>query len=535
MSTLVDLTIGAWSLRVGRWSLTIGAWSLRIAREDPAGSSGRRWGLPRWSFRATQWLVGGLIALWALLLCWKGVSFAIRPRTFLILDEVGDLGWPLRVSYRSILHLFPTVIYCDRPLGFAFERFLFEQFGFNYRPQLVCLLAVHFFVCILVFVLLRRLGIRLPLALAGTAAFGCLPCTPTAATYLGGGAPDVLCTLFLLGSTLALLSERRWQWVLSAVLYLLALRSKEWGIVIPIFLTALVIVRQAPGSTVRRLLTEVGKRLWIHYLILLVFGACYLRLAAQIQTTFPAGTPYHVQPRLGTIYESLVYYTSLIVVGWNESPWRWVIFSALVLICLYALARRRGLILFGTLAYVVTLLPVSIIPNQRIPYYAYGPQIFLILVVCLFLEDMLDLLWKQPGRRWTVGACAAIVLLTGVSSVRTSPSYLNGIRWGWMLRETSWRTARNAQAQLSTIGPGSHVYVESGQSIPWLFRPGPGTFLQVLRNDYSIETIIEKPESEMQALYDRDNAEKYLVDYAPDGSLTTRLAAPRREAAAPPK
>jgi hypothetical protein len=494
----------------------------------------RRQESPRWSFRTTQWLVAGLIALWALILCWKGVSWAFHPHTFPILDELENLDWPLRVSYRSILHLFPAAIFGDRPLGWAFERLLFERFGFDYEQRVAWFLSVHFLNCILVFALLRRLGTRLLLALAGVAAFGCLPCTAQTATYLAA-CFDALCTFFLLGSTLALLSQRRWQWVLSAVLYLLALRSKEWGIVIPVFLTALVIVRQAPGSTPRRLLIEVGKRLWAHYLILLVFGACYLRLAAQIQTTIPAGSPYHFQPRLGIIYESLVYYTSLITVGWNESPWRWVIFTALVLICLYALARRRGLILFGALAYILTLLPVSMIPNIRSPFYAYGPQIFLILVVCLFLEDILDLVWRRPAPRWLAGACAAMLVLTSVSSVRASPSYLNGIHWTWMVREASWRTARDAQAQLSTIGPGSHVYVESGEAVPWLFVVDRGTFLRVWRNDYSTEAITEKPESEMRALYDRDNAEKYLIDYAPDGSFTTRLAAPRREATAAPK
>jgi hypothetical protein len=511
-------------------NIRIQFWRPGKAKEVSVDDTWRQ-GLPRWSFRATQWLVVSLLALWALVLCWKGVSWAFHPHTFPILDELENLDWPLRVSYRSILHLFPVAIFADRPLGWAFERLLFERFGFDYEQRLAWFLSVHFLNCILVFALLRRLGTRLVLALAGVAAFGCLPCSAQTATYLSA-CFDALCTFFLLGSTLALLSQRRWQWVLSAVLYLLALRSKEWGIVIPIFLTALVIVRQAPGSTPRRLLIEVGKRLWAHYLIRLVFGACYLRLAAQIQTTIPAGSPYHVQPRLIPIYETLVYYTSFIMVGWNETPWRWVIFTALVLICLYALARRRGLILFGALAYVVTLLPVSMIPNVRSPFYAYGPQIFLILVVCLFLGDMVDLLWKRPAPRWLAGAFAAMLVLTGVSSVRASPSYLNGIRWTWMVRAASWRTAHDAYAQLSTIGPGAHVYVESGTEVPWLFAAGSSAFLQVWRNDYSIESIMGKPEAELRALYDRDNAEKYLLDYAPDGSFTTRLKAPRRDAPA---
>ncbi len=486
---------------------------------------------PRWSPLATQRLVVGLLALWALVLCWKGVSWEIRPHTFLILDELGDLSWPLRSSYQAMFHLLPAAILFDRPVGFAFRRLLFEQFGFNYVPQLACLLVVHFLNCILVFALLRRLGVRLPLALGGLAAFGCLFCSAFAATYLGGGGPDVFCTLFLLGSTLALLSERRWHWYLSAALYLLALRSKEWGIVIPVFLTALVIARGAPGSTPRQLLTAVGKRLWVHYLILLVFGARYLSLTRQLQTGFSVGSPYHLDFRPASIYQSLVYYTALIV-SEDGRPWQWALFAALILICLYALVRRRSMILFGAFAYVVTLLPVSMIPNQRAQYYAYGPQLFLILTVCLFLEDILDLTCRRPKLRWIAGVCTAVLLLTGVTRIRTSHYYANRIAWTSTLRETSWTSARDAQAQLSTIGPGSHVYVESGDAVPWLFAPGPGVFLKVWRNDYSIECIIGKSEADVRPLYDRDTAEKYLVDYSPDGSLTTRLKAPRQAPAA---
>jgi hypothetical protein len=125
-----------------------------------------------------------------------------------------------------------------------------------------------------------------------------------------------------------------------------------------------------------------------------------------------------------------------------------------------------------------------------------------------------------------------VVLLTGVSIIRASNYYANRIHWTWLVREASWRTARDAEAQLSRIGPGSHVYMESGDVVPWLFVPGGGLYLQLLRHDYSIQCILHKSGAELRALYDRDGAEKYLVDYAPDGSLTTRLACPRREAPA---
>ena len=514
-------------------AIRIHVWRRDGKKQVSADGSGRQRYLPRWSSNATHRLVTGLVGLWSLILCWLGVNWAFHPRTFLIQDEIGDLGWPLRVSYPSLLHLFPRVVLFDRPFGFAFLRVLYEQFGFDYRPHLVAMLALHFINLIFVFVLLRRLGTRLPLSLTGLGAFGGLWVTAAAATYLGGGEHDVLCTLFMLGSTLAILSERPWLWYLSALSFLLSLRSKEWGIVIPVFLTALVIVRLAPRFNLRRLLIEAGKRLWAHYLILLVYGSIYLSLAAKSHAKLASSAPYHVDLGPSTIYQSLVFYTALIFAA-DGQPWRWILFAGLVLICVYALIRRRGLILFGAFAYVLTLLPVSMIPNQRSQYYAYGPQIFLILTLCLFLEDILDLTSKTQRQRWTVGVCVAAAILTMVSFIRASNYYRDRIHWTWWVRGANWKSAQDAEVQLSKIGPGSHVYVDSGNETPWLFAPGPCVFLQVWRNDYSIQCFLQQPGVDLRAQYDRDTAEKYFVQYERGGALTTRLSSPRLEAAAPP-
>jgi hypothetical protein len=221
------------------------------------------------------WIARALIGLWAVLLCWEGVSWAFRSCPMLSQDELNNLGWTSLVPYSQILRLIPDAIYNDRPTGFALERFLFNRFGFNYTPQLVCFLAFHFANCGMALVLFRRLGLRSTIAMAALGVFGALSTTAQTATYLGASF-DVLCTFFLLGSTLAILSERKSFWYLSALLYLLALRSKEFGIVIPVFLTALVAIRPAEGLAPRRALLETARRLWLHYVILLAFGARYL-------------------------------------------------------------------------------------------------------------------------------------------------------------------------------------------------------------------------------------------------------------------
>jgi hypothetical protein len=133
----------------------------------------------------------------------------------------------------------PTQLYNDRPLGSILEFCLYRTFGLNYSHQLAFFLMFHFGNCILAYVLFRRLGVRIWLSLALVGLIGSLSTTGQTATYLGASF-DVLCTFFLLGSTVLILQGSRLTNWLSALFYLLALRSKEFGIVIPILLTVLV-------------------------------------------------------------------------------------------------------------------------------------------------------------------------------------------------------------------------------------------------------------------------------------------------------
>ena len=278
--------------------------SHNIAQSDAS----RRWRTLLW---IAPWLVRAIVVAWAVLLCWKGVSWAFRAWPMLVQDEINNLGWPTRVSWGAILNLVPNAIYNDRPMGFALERLLFDCFGLNYTPQLICFLAIHFTNCVLAFVLFRKLGLRRLLAFAAIGVYGALSTTAQTATYLAASF-DVLCTLFLLGSTLAILSERKRLWLLSALLYLLALRSKEFGIVIPVVLTALLALRLDKDLAPRRMAAEIGRRLWVHYAILLAFAARYLWLARDMRAKIPAGSPYYLDFSLTTVLKSFQYYAALV-------------------------------------------------------------------------------------------------------------------------------------------------------------------------------------------------------------------------------
>jgi len=120
MSTLVISQIGAWSPY--GWPMEpprLERGSLRIAKEVSADNAGRRLGLPALAKPCnSKRLITALVALWALILCWKGVSWAFRPRTFLILGRSGDLKlapscavWKHSPPVPAVRPLF------DRPLG----------------------------------------------------------------------------------------------------------------------------------------------------------------------------------------------------------------------------------------------------------------------------------------------------------------------------------------------------------------------------------------------------------------------------------
>jgi hypothetical protein len=432
-------------------------------------------------------------------------------------DEVCNLGWPVQMSYRQILHFFPEIIYNDRPIGFALERFLFDCFGFNYLPQLVCFLAFHFANCAMAFLLFRRLGLRLPFAIAALGVLGALSTTAQTATYLAASF-DVLCTFFLLASTLAILSERKWCWILSACLFLLALRSKEFGIVIPVFLAVLLAIRAGKDMPLRQMALEIGKRLWLHYAILFVFGIRYLWLAKDMRAKFPAGNPYYLDFNPITALKSLAYYAALIFGA--EDHLSAVVSGVLLIILAYAVVRRRAMILTGFGIYALALLPVSFLANIRAPFYAYGPQIFLLLAIALFLQDLIDLAARTESNRWWAGLCIALAALTAVSAFRESQYYRDRVHWSWMVRGVCGRSAASIQKQLANMGPNAHVYVNSGPETPWLFEYGDCIYLRTLHRSQFIQCIIKKPVGELRSLYNLDSSEKYFAEYAPDGTLT---------------
>jgi hypothetical protein len=465
------------------------------------------------SIAAERW-VGIAFVIFAAALCWEGVSWALQPGLTLMMDEIMNPARfvNLNASYWDVITFFPHIFYNDRPVGLAFEKLLFDAFGFRYLPQLICFLLVHFTNCVMVFFLSKRLGIRSPLALATVGLFGSLWTTASTATYLGA-VFDLLALFWLLISFHVFLSKIPGAVYLSLVLYVLALRSKEFAISAPI-LYAILTALDSRSSTLRETLTSVARRTWPHFLTGLFFMAYYARLGVHYEN---AG-PYSLRPDARVILDSVSYYTALIFGMESAMPSVWPVLLA---IAVYAAARRHIALLFVLSAYLLMLLPVSMLPNMRSSIYTYAPQVFLFLMVAILVQDLFDVVFASDRVKWAAEVGLAIIVMAWAVRFQQSDYFQNRVRFTMNARRISTRSAVDAQAVLSEIKSGTRIYVNHGANRPWLFVPGPCDYFKLAtRASNGIECVLQQPEEKLLAAYRSDRGAKLLLQQDADGRLT---------------
>ncbi len=166
-----------------------------------------------------------------------------------------------------------------RPLTVASYRAQWDGTG-RAGPFLAANIALHVAVALLVLALGRRLGLGGGGSLIAGLLFACHPVHAEAVAWVSGRA-ELLAALFVLASWRAHLSDRRGAGWLSALLFFLALLSKENALVAP----ALFAIADA----------ALGRRPlpWRRWLVLaaLAAGAWCARLAV-LETALPMGAPF---------------------------------------------------------------------------------------------------------------------------------------------------------------------------------------------------------------------------------------------------
>ena len=342
--------------------------------------------------------------------------------------------------------------------------------------------------------------------------------------YLSGGIVSTFCVhCFCFAARLPSCGIVQSCGYVSALAYLFALRSKEFAIALPLRPSDTDRRRDLKALSLRGALVEAARRLWFHFLIFAVFAYTYFSLLRKFVPEQPSASTYHIALGPRNIFDALAYYSALIV--WHgEDGWLTVPLFALGIALCYAVARQHVTLLFSIGAYMVTLLPVCLLPNIRAPFYVYCPQIFYALSLCVILSDAIDFFAKSARARRLGVLGVSVLLLSAASASEPASIFRDRVHFYWMVRESCTASVRDARQQLGKAGSGSHIYVSSGQEVPWFFSTTVACDgVKLLRHDQSIDCIARKPAAELLRLYEDDPAEKYFLDYAPGGYLTTRM------------
>jgi hypothetical protein len=152
-------------------------------------------------------------------------------------DELDSLKWaPSRPASEFVTGLLAPKFQTDnfRPVGHLYFALMGKKFGLDFPPYVTPIFAIHLLNTLLLYLLMRRLGIKQWCAISA-AAFFALSATAFDAYWKPMYVFDLLCATFSLACIL-LYSYRRW--ALSFIAFWLAYKSKELAVMLPAVLAA---------------------------------------------------------------------------------------------------------------------------------------------------------------------------------------------------------------------------------------------------------------------------------------------------------
>jgi len=255
-----------------------------------------------------------------------------------------------------------------------------------------------------------------------------------------------------------------------------------------------------------------------------MFAVRYAAFLPGMRAEIPASNPYYLDISLPTLVRSLAYYTGCIFGAdqlLGKSPA--MVALAFLAFLTYGIVRRRGAIVFALSAYLLLLLPVAFLVHMRSLFYVYAPQFFLILAVCLLIQDLITLI-RRERMRSPITVAVALAILTGATALRRSTFFRAEVGFVWMVRAACARTAHDVATKIPELGPEAHVYVRHGPGPPWLFAVGDCAYLNRVNSTGSIRCFLDDPNG-----YAADpSPQKYLLDYHEDGAfdVVVRSGAP---------
>lgn len=405
-------------------------------------------------------------------------AWVLDPAHFFFAD---DWGWFERVHFhpwRETIHLFPVVLYNDRPVGELLIRGMYRLFWLRHGAWNQAWLAMHALNVGLLVLLVRPWLPPFRAALAGVLA-ACWFSTLTAVHWIGA-VFDLAGATLVLGTMLAyqqgvLTGGRRWPWLaLSLVLHLAAIRTKEFalGTVAVLAIWEFVLLRQ--GGWRERCL-----RLSPHALLAAVFVVLYALLYREQHAALENGA-YGLSLSVPGVLEGVGWYFAqafyAFVPGSNETHVG-IGFAFAAATVAIACCSRAGIAALASAA--VLMAAVLLLGQQRHPLYLYVPHFLIAIAVCA----------PFPRRRMAGIVLALLVALLVYWPVHTG--FLRDARNFVLIKGGYSKTLFYDYAALAQQGkPVSPVTIAVSETYFDPFSWGSGDAVRLYHDDDAIEVRV---------------------------------------------
>ncbi len=400
-------------------------------------------------------------------------SGSISPNNYFFAD---DWGW----FYRSIFSdfsnfpIFPTQLYNDRPVGEIVLRLLFTLFDFNYLSIHYIIFSIHLLNVYMIYKIISTYQ-RKEISLFVCLLFGIWYPSNFAIGWIAA-IFDLICSTFILGSIYAFMkyvekSEKKYL-LFALMLQILAIRSKEFGILTPLFIFGFLMLNN------RYKLFKFYREVIIIFSTSILYGSIYLYLLLndKASSTDSYSTALDWEAIVGNLrnYYSILFFRDETI----------SLILLLPIFVTYLLNRKLRLLQNGLIyifLFLVSLGPVLILPNQFSEIYLYFPHLFAILAFC----DHLNFVRKRVALPLVL--CIAVILLHPL--IQAHNSRLVDYEKFAMTRDQF----KEFEKVENNNKPARKYFIDG--VTPYLnpYSYGPGSSIRLLHRDPSIKIFVELP------------------------------------------
>lgn len=447
-------------------------------------------------------LIGSL--LFVLLACFWGNLWVLDSCNWFVFDDWCYLAKSKLIGLDRLLRVLPAEKFNDRPIGLILLIGLYRTWGMNAQAHHAVLLSLHL---LNVFLLWRMVHVVMD-HWSLTGKYRYLPAL--SAAFFGLWPNSLMCVQWnsavfdLFGVTLFLLSINIYVQarqssksaivgnVLVLVTYLLAIRTKETFILLPLIFVLFEWCVARTHSQERKernfIVTKIS-------LVIMCFYTVYLLAQPSAAVEDPTGAYYlSANPliSLRNIWRYGSLYFGFSVRGFHFTsydPWSSLLMGLFLLYFVgsvfTAFRRENFWLLFLFFAAGLVLLPVLPMENMQNLLYLYAPSIFVSILLSFAALFLVNSLCRRESAR----GVSFVLLVGGLLLLGQAPRVKLDREW-WCSVGTENLKTYQALKQMPKFGSETTIYVQGLTNSTHAFHYGPGCVTMIISDTLRVKTFL---------------------------------------------